>query len=164
MGNVKILYKIISGFLIFFMAVAVAVPAISSCEGICCSEEPVVPQGVCHEPMLPVAHTLPDMGMSHITIVDSFFLSKNDTSDLPCCHETNSHSCCEVDMPLATTKTHDFGINNSQTEYYLSAAVLTSASEYISSSDLFRLKGGIYLTAVRAAPVQLFLKNLSILC
>ena len=67
-------------------------------------------------------------------------------------------------MPLATTKTNDPGLNTSQSDYYQSAAIITSVSEIISGSDLFHLKGTRYLTAARAAPVQLFLKNLSILC
>lgn len=164
MVNIKTLYKMIAGFLIFFMVVAGAVPAISACEGNCCSEEPTVRQDTCHEPILSITHSIPDMGMSHITMSDSLFPVRDNPSGLPGCHEKNSHSCCEVDIPLATTNVHDFGINTSQTDYYQSEGILTSVSEFLSDSDLFHIKGTLYLTAARAAPIPLFLLNLSILC
>jgi hypothetical protein len=164
MGNRKNIYKMIAGVLIFFMVVAGAVPTISACEGNCCSVEPIVLQDTCHEPILSVNHTMPDMDMSHIKIADNLFPVRDNPSGLPDCHEKNSHSCCEVELPLATTKVYDFGINTSQTDYYQSEAILISVSGFSSTSDQFHLKGTLYLTAARAAPIQLFLLNLSILC
>jgi hypothetical protein len=164
MGNRKIIYKMIAGFLIFFVVVAWSVPTISACEGNCCSEEPIVLQDTYHEPILSITHTMPDMVMSHITMSDSLFPVRGNPSDLPDCHEKNSHSCCEMEIPLATTDFHDFGINTNKTYYNQSEAIMIYVSGFLSDSDQVHLKGALYLTAARAAPVQLFLLNLSILC
>ena len=163
--NRKPVFKIAVGIVIFCLLVATTAPAITICDSICCSDLQKSEPSGCLESRLSLDQVMNHMGVPHRPDpVDGQFPTQSLLRPIPTCHDEATHSCCEVETPLAADKRHAIALITSQNSHYQLLTILAFSEERSPVLNQSRLYTSSYLSAARAAPVQIYLQNLSILC